>query len=128
MRWFTFEKQVWVPEPITDVFEFFANAENLETITPPWLHFSIVTPTPITMHVGAEIDQPFNVLAVFFQDVSVSDRAAAGAKRVSLGSALNWASINPLLIASKEMLEKGTFNWMASMASRKEVEKLRSQA
>lgn len=56
MRWFTFEKQVWVPEPITDVFEFFANAENLETITPPWLHFSIVTPTPITMHVGAEID------------------------------------------------------------------------
>jgi len=79
-------------------------------------------------HVVAEIDKPFNVLAVFFQDVSVSDLAAAGAKRVSLGSALNWASINPLLIASKEMLEKGTFNWMASMASRKEVEKLRSQA
>ncbi len=78
-------------------------------------------------HIVAEIDKPFNVLAVFFQGVSVSDFAAAGVKRVSLGSALNWASINPLLIAGKEMLEEGTFNWMAGMASRKGVEELLSK-
>ena len=74
--------------------------------------------------VTAEIDKPFNVLAVFFQGVTVADFAAAGAKRISLGSALNWASINPLLIAGKEMLEHGTFNWTAGMASRREVEGL----
>lgn len=74
--------------------------------------------------VTAELDKPFNVLAPFFQGVSVVDFAAAGAKRISVGSALNWASINPLLIAGKEMLEQGTFNWMAGMASRKEVNDL----
>ena len=56
MHLFTFQKQVWLPKPITNVFEFFANAGNLETITPPWLHFAVVTPTPIKMCVGTEID------------------------------------------------------------------------
>jgi 2-methylisocitrate lyase-like PEP mutase family enzyme len=74
----------------------------------------------------AEIDKPFNVLAVLFQGVNVADFAKAGAKRISLGSALNWACINPLLIAGKEMLDQGTFNWMAGMASRKEVDDLLS--
>ena len=39
-----------------EVFEFFSNAENLEAITPPWLNFKIVSPTPIEMKPGALID------------------------------------------------------------------------
>jgi hypothetical protein len=34
------------------LFPFFADAGNLEAITPPWLEFSIVTPRPIAMGAG----------------------------------------------------------------------------
>ena len=35
--------QCWVPQPIERVFEFFSEAKNLEAITPPWLHFKILS-------------------------------------------------------------------------------------
>ncbi len=39
-----------------DVFAFFASAENLEMMTPPWLQFRIVTQQPIQMQVGTRIE------------------------------------------------------------------------
>ena len=51
-----FETDVWVPSPIGKVFEFFADAANLNEITPPWLNFRITTPMPVEMKVGALID------------------------------------------------------------------------
>ena len=45
-----------LPGPPGAVFPFFADAGNLEAITPDWLAFRIVTPRPIDMHVGALIE------------------------------------------------------------------------
>lgn len=44
-----------VPAALPDVFAFFADAKNLEAITPPFLRFTVVTPD-ITMGVGTRID------------------------------------------------------------------------
>lgn len=67
------------------------------------------------------LNKPFNVLSAFFKNVSVDEFSAAGAKRISLGGALTWATIRPLLDASKEMLERGTFNWSNHLVSGSEI-------
>lgn len=76
--------------------------------------------------VTQELEKPFNVLNVFYQGVSVDEFAEAGAKRISVGSALNLAALNPLITAGKEMLEQGTFSWTGQMASGRTVAKLLS--
>ena len=44
-----------------EVFGFFADARNLEAITPPLLRFSVITPGPIEMHVGTLIEYGLRV-------------------------------------------------------------------
>ena len=53
---FTLAAHIALPRPRTEVFKFFADPVNLETLTPPWLRFHILTPQPIIMEVGARIN------------------------------------------------------------------------
>lgn len=45
-----------LPRRLAEVFPFFAEARNLERLTPPWLRFEVLTPGPIDMKAGALID------------------------------------------------------------------------
>ncbi len=45
-----------VPAPLDQAFAFFADAANLERLTPPWVGFHIRTPLPVVMREGAIID------------------------------------------------------------------------
>ena len=44
-----------LPGDPDEVFRFFADAFNLEAITPPWLRFRVLTPGPVHMAPGALI-------------------------------------------------------------------------
>lgn len=56
MRTFTLTNELWLPAPPWDVFPFFADAFNLERITPPMLRFRVLTAPPIAMGVGTLLD------------------------------------------------------------------------
>lgn len=50
------ERRQQLPGQPADVFPFFADALNLERITPPWLGFSVIAPGPIDMGPGILIE------------------------------------------------------------------------
>jgi len=56
--------ELWLPKPLASVFPFFANAGNLQQITPPWVNFRVLTALPIEMREGARIDYRIKVRGV----------------------------------------------------------------
>lgn len=61
MTFHELKEEQWLPVAPGELFPFFADAGNLQVITPPWLDFRIVTPRPIAMQVGALIDYRLKV-------------------------------------------------------------------
>lgn len=61
MRIHTLRREQRLPGTPEDVFPFFADAHNLEAITPPSLRFRIVTPPPIEMGPGTFIQYALRI-------------------------------------------------------------------
>jgi ligand-binding SRPBCC domain-containing protein len=59
--------ELWLPQDHDVVFSFFADARNLEAVTPPWLRFAVLTPEPIVMRAGARIDYRLRVHGLPFR-------------------------------------------------------------
>jgi 2-methylisocitrate lyase-like PEP mutase family enzyme len=70
------------------------------------------------------LDKPFNALAPFIKGAGVQQLHANGATRISLGGALNWHAVNPIMRAAREMLVQGTFDWTSDVTTKQEVKKL----
>jgi ligand-binding SRPBCC domain-containing protein len=55
-----------LPHPRDQVFAFFAEATNLERITPPELGFQMVTPGPVHLSAGTRIDYRLQLFGIPF--------------------------------------------------------------
>ena len=56
-----------VESDLSQAFDFFSDAANLELITPPLLKFRILTPLPIQMLIGTRIDYALSLYGVPFR-------------------------------------------------------------
>lgn len=56
MRRRTLRRSTWIDLPRDTVFPFFADARNLDRITPPWLGFRILEEGDLRLQRGARID------------------------------------------------------------------------
>lgn len=56
MKTYRLTREQFVPLDIDTVFAFFADAHNLERLTPPWLQFRILRHGPIELEAGSTID------------------------------------------------------------------------
>ncbi|MCC7388356.1 MAG: SRPBCC family protein [Phycisphaerales bacterium] len=63
-RGYRLHAQVRLASPIGEVFPFFADARNLDRLTPPSLRFEILTPGEIEMAPGTLIDYRIRLRAV----------------------------------------------------------------
>jgi ligand-binding SRPBCC domain-containing protein len=66
-------REQWVPRPREEVFAFFAEAGNLERITPPLVRFRIDPPAPISMGKGTVISYRLGLHGIPFRWVSRID-------------------------------------------------------
>lgn len=64
MKVWRLRSSLWIPHPPGAVFPFFADARNLQRLTPPWLSFRILSPVPDELRVGALIDYRIRVRGV----------------------------------------------------------------
>jgi 2-methylisocitrate lyase-like PEP mutase family enzyme len=63
------------------------------------------------------VDRPLNVVTGWLDpDITAAEVAAAGAKRISVGGALNRLALAAFLEAARAMKEDGSFAWMRRMA------------
>jgi 2-methylisocitrate lyase-like PEP mutase family enzyme len=79
--------------------------------------------------VVAAIDRPLNVVTGWLEPgITAGDVAGAGAKRISVGGALNRMALAAFLDAAKAMKEDGSFAWMQQIAPMAPIRKMFAEA
>lgn len=73
METYILQRELLVGRPLSALFHFFSDAKNLESITPPWLHFHILTPPPIEMRKGTKIAYQLRVRGIPLKWISEID-------------------------------------------------------
>ena len=64
MRIHELEREQWLPQPLEGIFPFFERPENLALITPPWLGFELLCPSPVPMSKGQMIDYRIRIKGI----------------------------------------------------------------
>ena len=59
-----FQTEILIRQDAERVFSFFSNAQNLNEITPGWLHFSIATPMPVEMKKGTMLEYHLKIRGI----------------------------------------------------------------
>jgi len=59
-----FRAEAVLPATLDRAWAFFSDAANLEQLTPPWIHFRFLTPMPVVMREGLEIDYRIAIYGV----------------------------------------------------------------
>ena len=67
MKPHVYNQVTYINRPLSEVFEFFSKAENLNKLTPPILEFKIITPLPIKMEKGTFIDYKIKLNGISFK-------------------------------------------------------------
>jgi 2-methylisocitrate lyase-like PEP mutase family enzyme len=75
-----------------------------------------LTSLPDIRRVVSSLDRPVNVLALPGGPV-VSELAAAGVRRVSVGGGLAFAALGAVAEAARELRERGTYGFMDHAAT-----------
>jgi 2-methylisocitrate lyase-like PEP mutase family enzyme len=74
--------------------------------------------------VGA-IRRPFNIVTGWLDpDITASQLADAGAKRISVGGALSRLALATFVGAGRAMAEQGSFAWMREMMTTQEIREM----
>ncbi|MGI8864890.1 MAG: SRPBCC family protein [Solirubrobacteraceae bacterium] len=82
MRTYVLEREQIVRAPLDAVFDFFSAARNLESLTPPWLRFEVLTPEPIPVHGGTVIEYRLRLHGVPLRWVSLIEEWEPGRRFV----------------------------------------------
>jgi ligand-binding SRPBCC domain-containing protein len=75
---FTFLRRQVIPAPIAAVADFFAEAGNLEEITPPWLAFRIVEGGGVQVDVGTRLIYRLYLFGIPLRWVTMIERFSPG--------------------------------------------------
>lgn len=61
------DRSQWIPRSRQEVFDFFSDAGNLESITPPFLRFRILSRMPVEMRIGASLEYSLALFGIRFR-------------------------------------------------------------